>query len=242
MNLLVLMYHRARAGRHGNPPDILEAHLAHLASTYANVMPGDPLRPGGLNVCVSFDDGYFDFYATVFPLLEKYGLRALLAIPPNVILERVEARTEERLQIASDEAFAHPNKGGFCTWDELAEMVRSGHVTLAAHGFTHTRLDRPESNLAQEIEFPQEFIGTRIGRPIDSFVFPFGRFAPDSRRRAKSKYRHVFRIGGAINRAWTGDMLYRVDADCMETPRSLFASGRLLRYRARYLWNQIRAR
>ncbi|MCX6950922.1 MAG: hypothetical protein NTV51_01855, partial [Verrucomicrobia bacterium] len=120
MNLLVLMYHRARAGRHGNSPAMLDEHFAHLAKQHRNVMPGEALSPGAVNVCLSFDDGYFDFHATVFPLLRKHGLRALLAIPPRVIVDGVEADVAIRAGLEIEAAFADPAKGGFCTWGELA--------------------------------------------------------------------------------------------------------------------------
>src|SRR5207253_3666710 len=88
MNLLVLMYHRARAGRHGNDPAMLEKHFRHIAANYRNVLPGDALDANRLNVCLTFDDAYFDFYATVYPLLMRHQLRAVLAVPPLVVRER----------------------------------------------------------------------------------------------------------------------------------------------------------
>lgn len=242
MNLLVLMYHRARAGRHGNSPAVLDEHFAFLADRYPHVLPGDSLAAAPINVCLSFDDGYFDFYSVVFPLLKKHRLRALLAVPPKVILDRVGATTEARLKVEIEEAFAQPEKGGFCTWSELEEMAHSGHVAIAAHGLSHVRLDQPDADLADEIDAPQEILRARTGRPVDSFVFPFGRFSDVSLRRTKDRYRHVFRIGGAQNRGWDGRVLYRVDADCMESPRSVLAPARLLRYRARQIWNQVRGR
>lgn len=240
MSVLVLMYHRARAGRHGNPPEMLDAHFSYLASHHPNVLPGDWLTPGILNVCLSFDDGYFDFYATVFPLLRQHRLRALLAIPPAVIRDSVTGKTDERLTIDSDEAFARPERGGFCTWTELEEMVASGHVTIAAHGYSHQRLDSPAANLEIEINAPQTLLAARFSQPVDSFVFPFGRYSARSLAYTKRCYRHAFRIGGALNRSWKSRLLYRVDADGMENPWSLFSPGRVARYRARGLWNRLR--
>jgi peptidoglycan/xylan/chitin deacetylase (PgdA/CDA1 family) len=242
MSLLVLMYHRARAGRYGNSPEILAAHFAHISDTYPNVMPGGSLATGTLNICLSFDDGYFDFYATVFPLLKKYNLRALLAIPPEVVCERVDVAAGERLGMASDEAFAHPDRGGFCSWVELEEMAASGYVTIAAHGLRHCRLDAPDADLERELDAPKNILGARLGQPIESFVFPFGRYSPDALRQAKRRYRYLFRIGGALNRSWESRLLYRIGADAMETPRSLFLARRLATYRARYLWNRLRFR
>ena len=242
MSLLVLMFHRARAGQFGNAPDMLEAHFAHVAGTCANVLPGDAVAPEKLNVCLSFDDGYFDFYAIVFPLLKKFNLRALLAIPPRVVLERIDATWSERIAVDPDAAFADPGKGAFCTWPELAEMAGSGHVAIAAHGFTHRRLDQPKTDLAFEVTEPKALLASRLGQPVESFVFPFGRYSPAALAHAQGSYRHVFRIGGAINRRADAGLLYRVDADEMEGPRSLFSPTRLASYRARYWWNQLRGR
>jgi hypothetical protein len=37
-------------------------------------------------------------------------------------------------------------------------------------------------------------------------------------------------------------MLYRVDADAMHGPHSLFSPARLAGYHARYFWNRLRRR
>ena len=240
MSLLVLMYHRARAGRFGNAPEMLDAHFAHIARHHANVLPGDALRTDPLNVCLSFDDGYFDFYAIVFPLLKKHNLRALLAIPPGVVRERTDVAWATRLAAEPEDAFADPDKGGFCTWSELEELASSGHVTIAAHGFTHRRLDDPEADFAIEVDASKKNLASRLSQPVESFVFPFGRFSRSALQRTKENYRYVFRIGGALNRSWDGRLLYRVDADGMESPSSLFSPRRLARYRTRNLWNRVR--
>lgn len=241
MSLLVLMYHRARSGQHGNSAEMLDAHFAHVAQRYANVLPGERLSRGRLNVCLSFDDGYYDFYARVFPLLRKHGLRALLAVPAGCIRDEVEGSHEERVSTESEPAFANPARGGFCTWRELREMVQSGHVRVAAHGFSHVRLDGAEADLRAEIVRPQEILAEKLGQAVDSFVFPYGRYSRRAWRCARWRYRHVFRIGGSINRQWDS-LVYRVDADEMKSPASLFASSRMLTYRARYTWNKVRGR
>lgn len=242
MKLLVLMYHRAQAGRLGNSPDVLDAHFAHIGRLYANVLPGEPLSPERLNVCLSFDDAYFDFYARVFPLLLRHKLRALLAVPPMFVHEAVQPDREARLNVSAEDAFGDSASGGFCTWPELDEMVQSGHVRVAAHGFSHRRLDTSDANLSVEIDSPQLILSSRVSQPVTSFVFPFGRYSRSALRRTRRHYRHAFRIGGAMSRSWDGRVLYRVDADQMEGPQALFAPNRLTSYRARYFWNRLRGR
>ena len=122
------------------------------------------------------------------------------------------------------------------------DVPTSGHVTIAAHGFTHSRLDTASANLDTEVDAAQTILGARLDQPIESFVFPFGRYSKRSLQRAQRRYRYVFRIGGALNRTWNSRLLYRIDADAMESPRSLFSPSRMLRYRARYFWNRLRRR
>lgn len=242
MKLLVLMFHRARVGRHGNSPELLAQHFAYVADACANVLPGERLSPERLNVCLSFDDAYFDFYACVFPLLVRFNLRALLAVPPMFVQERSAADRASRLGVSAERAFDDPALGGFCTWPELAEMAASGHVAVAAHGFSHQSLDAESANLDVEIDSPHTILRTRLGRPVDSFVFPYGRYSRRALQRAHRRYRHNFRIGGALNHDWDGRVMYRVDADEMVDAQSLFAPGRLNAYRARYYWNRLRGR
>jgi peptidoglycan/xylan/chitin deacetylase (PgdA/CDA1 family) len=242
MSLLVLMYHRARAGPDGNSPEILDAHFGHIARHCHNVLPGDPLVGDRLNVCLSFDDGYFDFYAVAFPLLRKHGLKALLAIPPGFICEFVQANDMARREVSTRAAMLRPASGGFCTWPELEKIAGSGHVQIAAHGYTHQPLDDPDYQWPLEVEAPQTVLASRLGQTVDSFVFPYGRFTFKYLRRARRHYRHVFRIGGALNRNWSGHLLYRIPADNMAGPQALFSPGRLVQYRVRNLWNRFRLR
>jgi peptidoglycan/xylan/chitin deacetylase (PgdA/CDA1 family) len=242
MSLLVLMYHRARAERHGNSPEMLDRHFAHIAAHHRCVLPGEKLEPGRLNLCLTFDDGYFDFYAVVFPLLAKHGLRALLAVPPSVLRERIGASAAERLSAPAEMSGIHPNAGAFCTWPELQEIAQSGCVAIAAHGFTHRRLDVNGSDLHAEVVVPQTLLAARLSQPVDSFVFPYGRFSSAALSLAKQTYRHVFRIGGADNQDWNGRILYRIAADNMLDPIALFAPHRLVLYRVRRYWNLLRGR
>jgi peptidoglycan/xylan/chitin deacetylase (PgdA/CDA1 family) len=241
MRLLILMYHRARADRHGNAPEMLDAHFAHIATHYACVLPGGPLDPRRLNVCLTFDDAYADFHAVVFPLLQQHGLQAVLAVPPMVVRE--EAAVFAAVRPGPDSGVNRAEADDdFCTWQEISEMAQSGQVALAAHGLTHRRLDRAGTDLHTEIVLPQALLAARTGQPVESFVFPYGRFNRAALQRVRQCYRHVFRIGGADNPGWNSSLLYRVNADAMSAPDAPFSPTRRAGYRARYLWNRLRRR
>ena len=242
MTLIVPMYHRASAGRHGNAAEMLDAHFAFIARHCRCVLPGEPLDPQRLNVCPTFDDAYFDFYAVVFPMLLKHGLRAVLAVPISAIGEDTDSPEPVRLQACSQRLHDCRPLGAYCTWAELAEMAASGSISIASHGFTHTRLDQRAQDLRTEIVAPRAILAERTGRAVDSFVLPYGRFNAQTIACARQHYRYVFRIGSADNRGWAGKLLYRVDADEMQSPEALFSKQRLASYRWRRRWNALRAR
>ena len=241
MTLLALMFHRASAGRHGNPAAMLDAHFELLSRDFHCVLPGEPLDDARTNVCLTFDDGYVDFYGVVYPLLRKHGLRAVLAVPVLSIREAVAMPLEARLK-ACESRLDEDACEAYCAWSELGEMVDSGSIQVASHGFSHVRLDDPDVNLHTEIAVSRTFIAARVGRPVDTFVLPYGRFSPEAIELAKRHYRYVFRIGSADNGSWNGRVLYRVDADEMATPNALLSLRRLTTYRLRRQWNRLRAR
>ncbi|MBI5380865.1 MAG: polysaccharide deacetylase family protein [Opitutae bacterium] len=240
MTLLVLMYHRAQTDRFGNDAAMLDAHFAYLRRHYACILPGEPLDPQRLNVCLTFDDAYYDFFAVAYPLLSKHGLCAVLAVSPGLIIERVEAVEGTRLALSSYDAYAYPERGGLCTWTELRQLALDPRIAFAAHGRTHVRLDNYRADLSREIADAKTVLQERLCREVNSFVYPFGGFNAETQVWARKFYRHVFRIGQASNRGWQAPLLYRVVADGMSTPESLFTPARLLRYRCNALWNRAR--
>lgn len=142
---------------------------------------------------------------------------------------RVDAAPSARLAPGTDEAFAPPAHGGFCTRDELREMTASGRVAVAAHGSRQVRLDAPPAPLVSEIEAPQEVLATRLGRKVDSLVFPFECYSRRALDCGRHRYRYALRLGGALNRDWNQELLHRVDANAMESPTALLAPPRLAR-------------
>ena len=242
MSLLVLMLHRAQADRRGDRGEALEALVAHVAGSCNCVLPGGPLDPRRPNVCLSFDDAYYDFFAFVPPLLERYDLRALLAVPAGLIQERTGAPTDVRLAVSSADAFAYPERGGLCTWPELESLAATGRVAFAAHGHTHVRLDRRGADLQREVVAPRGLLERRLGQPVDSFVYPFGGFDRTAHALAAQHYRYVFRIGQASNADWDAPLLYRIDAERMAPPATFFSRSSRLRYRCNAAWNRWRGR
>ncbi len=180
------------------------------------MLPGDPLKRGAL--CLTFDDAHYDFYHTVFPLLKQYNLKALLGVPTRYILEKSNLSSEERLSVpytlAMQDGF-FDKKAPFCTWEEIEEMVASGHVQVASHSHAHCNLTFSFVNLQREIIQSKEILEARLKQPVTSFIYPFGRLNGEVHRLVSKHYPYSFRIGSAASFSWdcTRGPISRISAD-----------------------------
>lgn len=245
--LLIPLYHRIDSSGYSNRLDTFSAHLRFVADHYPVVLPGDPLPGGEISVCLTFDDASFDFYHYVFPLLRELRLKALLGVPAKYIVEKTALDPRTRLSVPYDEAMAdevYKAKVPFCTWAEMSEMTSGGLVEVASHSFSHANLVATGVDLAKEIAGSKQIIEAVTGRPVSTFVYPFGKVNSEVHLLAKKHYSYEMRIGSAINIGWRNPsgMLYRVHADDLPYPSYPFKKRKLLGYLLKYFSNTIRGK
>lgn len=158
----------------------LEADFKWLADNgYTAILPRelltiDTIKPK--TVIITFDDGYYDNYFYMYPLLEKYGLKAEI----NVIVNWI---TEER-------------KNGWLTWNECREMSESGRVEIGSHtcnlhnptnsgsyilgGVNGVGREVGESDadyierITADLQKSKDVIKERVGIEPVSFAYPYG--------------------------------------------------------------------
>lgn len=243
--LLALLYHKTGSGKYANTLKTLDDHFQWIASHYPTVLPGEPLNKN-LSVCLTFDDAFFDFYHYVFPLLKKYNLKALLAVPTAYIPDETKLSSKERLEKVK----AFPDRGppipspAFCTWDELKELSDSPHVQIASHSLHHRPLTSTHINPENELAASKALLEEKLGIPVTSFVYPFGLWNKKVHALATKYYSHIFRIGNAHNFSWinTNNLLYRINADQLPSPKFPFGPLSRLKHSARYLFNTARGK
>lgn len=243
--LLALLYHKIGTSKYSNSLEMLESHFAQIAMRYPTVLPGgDHYRP--LSVCLTFDDAFFDFYHLIFPLLEKYHLKALLAVPTAFIPDETSLSPEARLEKVT----SYPEKAppipspAFCTWSELKELSQSPLIQIASHSVHHRPLTSSHVDPEHELLASKTILEKKLGVSITSFVYPFGQMNKEVHALAKKHYSHIFRIGNALNRNWynTNALLYRVNADQLPHPCAPFRLLSHLKHGANYLLNTVRGK
>jgi peptidoglycan/xylan/chitin deacetylase (PgdA/CDA1 family) len=245
--ILALLYHRINGGQYSNSLQMFRSHIGHLARNFPIVIPGDPLLPGKMAVCLTFDDAYFDFYHYVYPLLSELKIRALLSVSPKYIIGSADVDPSIRLQVPQELAAGegvYQEKVPFCTWAELTEMVESGCVEVASHSYSHRVLTERDADLPAEIAGSKDILEGRLRRAVTTFVYPYGKVDKKVHRIALQHYRYTMRIGSAMNRDWDNAhrMIYRVNADMLPEPLYPLRKRNLAKYFLKYLSNTVRGR
>lgn len=165
----ILIYHYI--GKNPNPadlvrnnisidPDKFEEQMKYLKDNGYNTISLDTFYPAlkgqitlpAKSIILTFDDGYVDFYINAYPILLKYGLRATVFIPTNLM-----------------------NQGYYLSWAQIREMSSSGLVTFGSHGMNHYHLTSVSPQTAEtEIIQSKKILQDNLGIPINFIAYPFG--------------------------------------------------------------------
>lgn len=223
------MYHNINADKYSNDLDIFEEHLKYIVKNFNVVVPGDKLI--GKDICLTFDDAFFNFYYYVFPLLKKYNIKAILAVPTKYILDSTNKSDKERLSILHDETYDSIDKAPFCTFEELREMSQSGLVKIVSHSHSHINLKTSDSFI-EELGVSKNILESKLDIKCDTFIFPFGKYNKEVVIEAKKKYEYLFRIGNGVNKNFDGinGIIYRVNADGLKREKEIFSNINMLKY------------
>ncbi len=238
--LLSIMYHHINCDQFSNDLASFEQHLKYVVDRFNIVVPGDTLSKKRDNLCLTFDDAYYDFYYYVFPLLKKYQIKAVLAVPTALISDITDVAPDLRMSLSHKEIYREKNYrkyGSFCTWGELKEMNDSGFVMMASHSHTHKDLTGKDIDLEEEIITSKRILEEKMQVEIESFILPFGRYNHDSFTLLQKHYKYIFKVGKGVNHDFSGvrGLIYRIDGDELEDDRSIFSFRSIVGYRIKSL-------
>src|SRR3989344_1999609 len=146
-----------------------ERHLAYLAKNNFKVVFLSELiqkiknkEPLEKMVCLTFDDGYYDNYKEVFPLLQKYKMPATIFLPTGFIGKEFMTSNGVRLVIMFKE--------------HVQEMHESGLVEFMPHTKRHIDLGSELHNDAiLDIESSRKDIRELIGTDAGILAYPKGK-------------------------------------------------------------------
>lgn len=149
-------------------------------------------------LAVTFDDAFIETYTVVFPILRRYGVPATVYAPAMYVEER------RPMDFGAFRSMDPARRPMAMTWDQAAEMVRSGLVTIGGHTNTHADFSRtPVAEARRELDDCDRLIGSRLGMPPQHFAYPWGRWSPDTHALVASRYKSVT-LGGPGRNPYAG--------------------------------------
>ncbi len=192
VTLPIVMYHgisedAAAWGDYVISPSQFEQDLQYLqqqgyttvtvADLIAYVDEGAPLPQRA--VMLTFDDGYYNNYLYAYPLLQQYGMRAVIS--PIVRWSQFYSDNADQQNRA---AYSH------ITWEQMRQMTADGTVEIQCHSYdmhysdsTHRKgVSRKKGEaeehyrtaLRQDVEQAQALLTERAGITPTAFTYPFG--------------------------------------------------------------------
>lgn len=191
--LPILMYHEVKHSHTGKDcitPGELESDLSYLKKNgytaitmtelinYTDGKGELPPRP----IILSFDDGYLSSYVYAYPLIRKYDMKMVLSL--------IGKSTDDFTEIPSDDIDC-----SHATWDQIREMLASGHVEIQNHTYNMHHITRKrfgcqkrkgesraeyERVLTADLDQLQQEIYTMTGIRPNTFTYPYGQVSPES--------------------------------------------------------------
>lgn len=244
--LIMLMFHRVVDVNQQFDANKFERYIQYLKNTFTICDPFGPLTLKTLNICLSFDDAYCDFYFYVYPLLKRYNIKAILGVSTDYIMESTSLNSETRLSVPYPDGMHSTiwrDKVPFCTWQELKEMSDSGHVIMASHSASHPHLTDPNCDLKKEIIDSKNILEEKLQHPINSFIYPYGDYNRQVHKLVKQHYQWDLRIGSALNYDWPEKSpIYRIDAEKYWPQNEAFSEKSLRKMTMKYWLNRLRGR
>ncbi|MDR1674751.1 MAG: polysaccharide deacetylase family protein [Oscillospiraceae bacterium] len=193
--LPVIMYHSilenpSRFGPYVVSPQTVDNDFAYLKTHgYETVLVADlleyinndvplPEKP----VMVTFDDGFYNNFVYVLPLLEKYDYEAVISV--------VGDYSQQYSEPNADLSAAY----SYLTWEHITELAESGRVEIGNHTYgmhSHDTRDGASRNPGETLKEYEQALTEDIGKLQSSlkenagvssviFTYPFGTVSRES--------------------------------------------------------------
>lgn len=114
-------------------------------------------RPPQKSVVITIDDAWKTAKTIAYPILKKYGYKAVLMVPTDNIKAEQNSST--------------------LTWDELRELVGTGTFEIGSHSISHGDMSKmPDDQVRRELGESQQIIKKMTGVTPIVMAYPYGVF------------------------------------------------------------------
>ena len=173
----VFLYHQVNPISSNVSPETFEEHLKIIKKYNMETITISEYYNNNINknsMLLTFDDGYYDNFKYVFPLLKKYNMKATIFLNTLYIMDKRENEPEIKdnntVNLEAMKKYIENGKATinqYMSWEEIKEMYDSGLIDFQAHSHKHMaifkdikiegltkkeRIEAPELYLYGELE------------------------------------------------------------------------------------------
>ena len=190
--LLIVMYHSvvedsSKAGKYVVTPETVREDIMYLKNEGFSFVSaqevidysehGTPLPEK--SVMLTFDDGHYNFYSHVMPILEKTGAKAVCSVVGSYTDEFSESNIKNSTY-------------GYMRWSEVYDMYLSNRVEIGNHSYDFHSLDKGRKGAQKkwgesDEEYKRTFYAdtqkaqnrflTKTGFAPSIYAYPFGAYS-----------------------------------------------------------------
>jgi peptidoglycan/xylan/chitin deacetylase (PgdA/CDA1 family) len=116
------------------------------------------------NYTVTFDDGFEGVYKNAFPIIKKYGIKAMVFLTTDFLDGKMRF----------DRFFGAGHSAAPLEWGQVREMHSSG-IKIGSHSISHPDMASLDGQTAyREAAASRERIESLVGADVKDFSYPFG--------------------------------------------------------------------
>ncbi len=227
----VVMYHHVVPGsRELNvTPELFEDQISLLVKKGWKTLSGreflEFLHAGtipGKCVLLTFDDGFADNYIYAWPILKKYGARAMMFAATDFVKD-ADINRSSFVPMAHKEAWAIAKTDNsadvICTWNELKEMDEDGAFDIQSHGMSHKTpeymRDKDLAALKNDLSQGKAILEQRLSKEITHFAWPSGDYTDEGiAAAAEAGYKALYTTERGSNNSGNLLSLKRLPVKC----------------------------
>ncbi|MCZ2128292.1 MAG: polysaccharide deacetylase family protein [Anaerolineales bacterium] len=162
ITLPILLYHHVQPVAYLNrfivPPEHFEQQMKLLADWGYETITVEQLTQAIVNgaelpprpILITFDDGDAGIFENAFPVMQKYGFKAVFYLVSNYL-----------------------NAPEFVTTDQVKVLINAGWE-IGSHGLGHLDLTKSQGHQEDETRESKRRLEEMFGVPVNSFAYPFG--------------------------------------------------------------------
>ena len=143
----VFLYHQVNPISSNVSPELFEEHLKIIKKYNMETITISEYYNNNINknsMLLTFDDGYYDNFKYVFPLLKKYNMKATIFLNTLYIMDKRENEPEIKdnntVNLEAMKKYIENGKATinqYMSWEEIKEMYDSGLIDFQAHSHKH---------------------------------------------------------------------------------------------------------